>query len=115
MYWHRHDDFENFLMYILKVERFYPPMGGVSTQFRKFFEIKITIFMNKRYFFRVFFFRNRHIEVLRRRNPILTTDSKRAHSKIIGYPFQDELLMIQSFFTRFEIPKKIMDFWALMG
>ena len=65
--------------------------------------------MNKRYFFG-FFFWSRHIEFLRRLSLILATDSERAHSNILGYPFQDELVMIQSFFTTFEFRKKIMDF-----
>ena len=63
--------------------------------------------MNNRYFFR-----SRHIEFLCSRKSILATYSKTAHSKIIGNLFQDEFLMIQSFFTT---GKKIMNFWALMG
>ena len=47
----------------------------------------------KKRFFRVFF--SRYIEFLHRRNSILSTDSNRAHSKIVGYVFQGELLMIQ--------------------
>ena len=64
--------------------------------------------MDKRFFF-ASFFRSSHIEFPRRRNSILTTGSKRAHSKIVGYPFQDESLMIQSFSTRFEIQKTIIN------
>ena len=50
--------------------------------------------MKKRYFVRLFF-RRRHIEFLRRRILILATDLKKAHSKIVEYPFQDQLIMIQ--------------------
>ena len=42
-YWHRHDDFENFLMHILKVEVFYPPMDNVPTRFWNISDVKITI------------------------------------------------------------------------
>ena len=113
-YWHRHDDFENFLMHILKIELFYPPVDGVPTQLWNNVDVNITICDGQTLFF-ASFFRSRRTKFLRQRNSILATDLKSAHSKILGYPFQDELLLIRSFFIRFETRKIIMDFWALMG
>ena len=55
-YWHRHDDFEKILMHILKVELFYPPIDGISTRFRKFFNVRITICYEETLFFSRFFF-----------------------------------------------------------
>ena len=71
--------------------------------------------MNERYFFRFFFFKakdfilNAGVDETQFWRRI-----RRAHSKVVGYLFQDELVMIQSFFTRFQIRKKILDFWAFM-
>ena len=101
-------------MHILKAELFYPPVDDGPTRFRNFFDVKITIFYEQTLYFSLFF-RRRHIEFLHRQNSILALNSERTHLKIVGHPFQDELLMIQLFFTKFEIRKKILDFWAFMG
>ena len=61
-------------------------MDGVSTRFQNFFAVKITIYYEESLFFRVFFSKP---------PSILVTDSKKAYSKIVGYPFQDQLLIIQ--------------------
>ena len=53
----RHDDFENLLMNILKVELFYPPMDGVPTLFRNFFDVKIAICYEQTLLFSRFFFK----------------------------------------------------------
>ena len=53
---YRHDDFENFLIHILKKELFYPPMDGVLTRFRDFFNVKITICYEQTLFFSRLFF-----------------------------------------------------------
>ena len=72
-----------------KFYRIYPPVDGVPTRFQNFLDVKITIGYEQTIFFASFF----------RRNSILALDSERTHSKI-GYPFQDELLMIQLFFYK---------------
>ena len=107
-----------FFMHVSKVQLFYPSWHGVRTRFRNFFDVKIAISYEETLFFRFFFFfffSSSHIELLCGRNSNLSTDSEREHSKIVGYLFQDESPMIQSFFTRFEIRKKIFDFCALMS
>ena len=72
-------------------------------------------FVIKKRLFSHLFFRSRHIEFILGQKPILAMDSEKAHSKMVKYSFQDELLYDSIIFCKVRNARENLEVLGVHG